>query len=256
MNILKLITAPTIENSANPSPAIILSNVCLNYDSGCVLHEINGEFAPNSLTAIVGPNGAGKTSLIKAILGLLPLHTGQIEIHNCSAHEIGYLPQLNEFERSFPLSVFDLVAMGLWSEIGIFSGISCAQEQRMEDAINAAGLQGYEDTLIGALSAGQLKRALFARLLVQNPKLVIMDEPFAAMDTDTCRFMMQQMQKWQGQGKTILAVVHDIALAAKEFPRTLLLARKQIAWGGSAQVLQPDKLLQAYQTFDKSMVIA
>lgn len=243
--------SPGKQEGLTEAPSIHLERLCLNYDAGCILHEIEGEFAPNSLTAIVGPNGAGKTTLLKAILGMLPIHAGNIGIKNCAAQQIGYLPQLNEFDRKFPLSVYDLVAMGLWAETGLLRGIDGAQERRISAVLEEIGLKNYERKLIGSLSTGQLKRALFARIMLQNPKLILLDEPFAALDEDTASFLMSKIHAWHREGKTILAVVHDIGKVSAEFPETLLLARRQIAWGKTGNVLSKDRIFEAYQTLEQ-----
>ena len=159
--------------------------------------------------------------------------------------DIAYLPQQSDVDRSFPLSVVDLVAMGLWREIGAFGRLARGHRGRVEDAIAAVGLTGFEDRPIGALSGGQMQRALFARLLLQEARLVLLDEPFTAIDQRTMADLLGVVRRWHGEGRTVLAVLHDFDTVRAHFPRTLMLARELVAHGPTAQVLTAENQLRA-----------
>ena len=205
------------------------------------------EIAEGSLTAVVGPNGAGKSTLLKGVIGALPPLSGKITLGNINRTDISYLPQQSEVDRLFPISVRELVAMGLWREIGAFSGVNRSHRARIKDALAAVGLEGFENRAIGTLSGGQLQRALFARLLMQDSPLVLLDEPFTAIDAGTTIDLIDVIKRWHGEGRTILAVLHDIEAVRAHFPDTLLLARELVAHGPTEKVLTAENQFHARQ---------
>ncbi|WP_407316358.1 metal ABC transporter ATP-binding protein [Pseudomonas sp. nanlin1] len=227
------------------SAAIALHNLTVAYERRAAVHHLNGRFEAGSLTAIVGPNGAGKSTLIKAIVGALKPATGRVERGQLATRTMGYLPQAAEIDRSFPLSVADVVAMGAWRSIGAFFGLGREQAQRTAAALQAVGLEGFAGRSMGSLSAGQVQRVLFARLLVQDAAVIVLDEPFTAIDARTTHDLLQLVHTWHGQGRTVIAVLHDLEQVREHFPQTLLLARDAIAWGNTAEVLSIDNLRQA-----------
>lgn len=162
-----------------------------------------------------------------------------------SASAIGYLPQAAEIDRTFPLTVLDTVAMGAWRRIGIFGGMSRGQLQQAHEALIAVGLEGFGHRLIGSLSAGQFQRVLFARLLLQDASVILLDEPFNAIDARTTRDLLDLVRRWHGEGRTVIAVLHDLEQVKQHFPSTLLLARETIAWGDTRTVLTQENLRRA-----------
>lgn len=226
-----------------PVPAIRFSDLTLGYDRHPAVHHLCGEIAPGSLTAIVGPNGAGKSTLLKGIAGALAPLDGSVALQK--GKRLAYLPQSAELDRSFPIHVYDLVAMGLWSKAGIFGRIGLRQRGRIEAAIAAVGLTGFESRGIGTLSGGQMQRALFARLLLQDADIILLDEPFTAIDARTTADLLELVQRWHGEQRTVVAVLHDIETVRRAFPQTLLLAREAIAWGQTNEVLTASNLLKA-----------
>ncbi|MDC6382920.1 zinc ABC transporter ATP-binding protein AztA [Pseudomonas graminis] len=227
------------------SAAIDLHDLTLTYERRPAVHHANGRFAAGSLTAIVGPNGAGKSTLIKAIAGTLKPAVGRVERNQLATRHIGYLPQAAEIDRSFPLSVVDTVMMGAWRSIGAFRGATRKHAQQAQEALGAVGLAGFEQRSISSLSSGQFQRVLFARLLLQDASVILLDEPFTAIDARTTRDLLQLISTWHGQGRTVIAVLHDIEQVRQHFPRTLLLAREIIAWGDTADILNDDNLRRA-----------
>lgn len=224
-------------------PAIRLHDLTLGYDRHPAVHHLTGEIALGSLTAIVGPNGAGKSTLLKGIAGALAPLGGGLTLSK--GKRLAYLPQSADLDRSFPIHVYDLVAMGLWGSAGIFGGIGFGAKAKVEAAIAAVGLIGFERRPIGALSGGQMQRALFARLLLQDADIILLDEPFTAIDARTTADLLSLVQRWHGEARTVVAVLHDIETVRRAFPQTLLLARESVAWGDTAQVLTAENLLKA-----------
>ncbi|MBL8669452.1 MAG: ABC transporter ATP-binding protein [Alphaproteobacteria bacterium] len=231
--------------SAAPAAAIRLDNVTLGYDRHPAVHHLSGRFAPGSLTAVVGPNGAGKSTLLKGIAGALKPFDGRIAIEGCTVADVAYLPQQHDIDRSFPISVLDVVALGLWRRIGAFGAIDRAARARVGEALAAVGLEGFERRPIGKLSGGQLQRALFARLLLQDARVILLDEPFTAIDPKTAADLLDLVQRWHGERRTIIAVLHDMETVRRHFPQALLLARRLLAWGDTADALRPQNLLAA-----------
>jgi zinc/manganese transport system ATP-binding protein len=223
-----------------------VDNLTVSYRQHPALHHISGSFAKGSLTAVIGPNGSGKSTLLKSIVGLLRPAGGRVTL-GTPRERIAYLAQLTEIDRSFPLSVQDCVLLGCWSAVGAWGRVTPALLQRAANAINAVGLAGFEQRTVGSLSSGQLQRVLFARLMVQDADLILLDEPFNAMDSRTTAALLALVQQWHFEGRTVVAVLHDDAQVRAHFPQTVLLARELVAWGDTTQVLTPDHLQRARQ---------
>jgi zinc/manganese transport system ATP-binding protein len=225
--------------------SIEIDDLTLAYDRRPAVHHLSGRFEAGSLTAVVGPNGAGKSTLLKAITGILRPDAGRISLGLMSAADLAYLPQQTELDRSFPITVADTVALGLWRRLGIFRGMDRALAARVEAALAAVGLAGLGQAAIGSLSVGQLQRVLFARLSLQEARAILLDEPFAAVDQRTTGDLLALIHRWHGEGRTVVAVLHDIEQVRAHFHETLLLAREPVAWGRTAEVLTPEMLERA-----------
>ena len=225
--------------------ALQFHNLTLGYDRHPAVHHLNGAVESGALVAVVGPNGAGKSTLFKGIVGVIKPLSGQIEREGLQPRDIAYLPQAAEIDRSFPINVYDMVAMGLWHHTGLFGGIGRADRARIEQAIAAVGLNGFEHRAIGTLSGGQMQRMLFARLLLQDARVIVLDEPFNAIDAKTMADLLDVVRRWHDEKRTVLAALHDVQLVKANFPQTLLLARRPVAWGATADVLTPENLLTA-----------
>jgi zinc/manganese transport system ATP-binding protein len=220
-------------------------NLTLGYDRHPAVHHLDGAVEMGALMAVVGPNGAGKSTLFKGVVGALKPLAGRIERNGVLPHDIAYLPQVAEIDRSFPIDVYDMVAMGLWRRAGLFGGIGRKQREIIETAIAAVGLTGFEERAIGTLSGGQMQRMLFARLLLQDARVIVLDEPFNAIDAKTSADLLALVQRWHSEKRTVLAALHDIELVRANFPETLLLAREPVAWGATREVLTAENLLKA-----------
>ena len=218
-------------------PQLRFDNLTLGYNRHPAVHHLHGEIAAGSLLAIVGPNGAGKSTLLKAIAGELRPLAGRIERQGLQRWQIAYLTQQATLDTGFPIIVHDFVAMGLWREIGAFSGLDRRLRGRIDEAIATVGLSGLERRPIGSLSGGQLQRALFARVALQDAPLVLLDEPYGAIDAASVRDLAALVRRWHGEGRTVISVLHDLDHVLREYPETLLLAREVVARGATASVL-------------------
>ncbi|TGE01956.1 zinc ABC transporter ATP-binding protein AztA [Methylobacterium nonmethylotrophicum] len=227
-----------------PGGALGFRGLTLGYARHPAVHHLDGTIAPGSLTAVVGPNGAGKSTLLKGIIGEIAPLEGEVLRPGLSRRDIAYLPQAAEIDRSFPIGVFDLVAMGLWRRVGPWRSLK-AHRGAVEAALAAVGLTGFERRPIGTLSGGQLRRALFARVLLQDARVILLDEPFAAIDARTTDELLGLVHGWHAEGRTVVAVLHDLDQVGRHFPATLLLAREAVAWGATPEVLTADNLRRA-----------
>ena len=224
---------------------IEVRNVSVRHGRRLALEAVSGSFAPGSLTAVVGPNGAGKSTLLNVLGGLMPAYRGQVVCAARAHHRMAYLQQQTELDREFPVTVGELVGLGLWRSFGPFRKPLPIVAERVAEALDAVGLTDQIDRQIGELSVGQLRRAFFARLLLQDAEVVLLDEPFAAVDARTVDALLALIARWHDERRTVIAVMHDFAQVRANFPSTLILARSPIAWGETHDILTDDNLAKA-----------
>lgn len=224
-------------------PDIVLDNLTVGYERHPAVHHLSVSWPAGSMVAVVGPNGAGKSTLLKAMAGQMAPSGGHLR--GLDRQTLAYLPQLPAIDRSFPISVLELVLSGLWHEVGALRWWRSEHKDRASAALAAVGLQGFEKRTIDTLSGGQFQRTLFARLILQDARTLLLDEPFAAVDQRTSDDLLAIMHQWQTQGRTQIVVLHDLATVRAHFPLTLLLAREPIASGPTEQVLTPAHLARA-----------
>ncbi|WP_237215279.1 metal ABC transporter ATP-binding protein [Falsiroseomonas oryziterrae] len=228
-------------------PELRIEHLTATHRRHPAVHHVSARFAPGSLTALVGPNGAGKTTLLRAVAGLHAPDEGHIHVSrpDGAAARVALLPQQSGMDRAFPILCRDVVLQGLWSRLGAFRGASAEDRDRAAHALEAVGLRGFERRPVSDMSAGQFQRLLFARLLVQDADLILLDEPFNAVDARTAADLLAMVHRWHGEGRTVVAVLHDLDLVRDEFPDCLLLARRKIAAGPTAEVLTAANRLEA-----------
>ena len=223
--------------------AITLHNLTLGYERHPAVHHLSGSFEPGSMTAVIGPNGSGKSTLLKGITGILRPLGGRIDRGALKTNQIAYLPQQLEIDQSFPISVLDVIILGLWRDIGIFGGMKHGLWTKAEQALNTVGLDGFETRPISDLSGGQFRRVMFARMLLQDAPVVVLDEPFTSIDAQTTLDLFEVVKRWHAENRTIIAVLHDFNQVRSYFPQTLLMARNLVGWGETPQVLTDENLL-------------
>ncbi|MBC6983639.1 zinc ABC transporter ATP-binding protein AztA [Caulobacter sp. 17J80-11] len=227
------------------SAAVRLHDVTLGYERHPAVHHLDGVFEAGRLTAVVGPNGSGKSTLLRGVAGALEPLSGRIELLGLKPRDIAYLPQDPGVDRNFPMTLGELVALGFWNKRGLFGGLKRADRERLHDAFAAVGLHGFENRPLNAVSGGQLQRALFARVLLQDARLILLDEPFSAVDQKTTADLVELIQRWPREGRAVIVVLHDLELARDAFTDALLLAREKVAWGPARETLRPENLLKA-----------
>jgi zinc/manganese transport system ATP-binding protein len=217
-----------------PAP-LILTDLTCRHQGRVAVQRLSGRFAPGSLTAVVGPNGAGKSTLLRALAGLHDDSEGRIDRGGLAPADIALLPQLGGLDRAFPIACADVVASGALARLGAFRRAPGATGARVAAALAAVGLDGFGRRLIGSLSAGQFQRVLFARLMLQDAPVLLLDEPIAAVDARTAADLLRIIGGWHAEGRTVVAVLHDLDLVRRAFPDTLVLAREMVAWGPTAR---------------------
>jgi zinc/manganese transport system ATP-binding protein len=239
-------------HSSRGEEGISVRNLSVRYGERYAFEGLTGEFAPASLTAVIGPNGAGKSSLLKALAGIVRPATGEVTCAAVARHRLAYLPQQDELDRGFPITVAELVALGDWRNFGAVREPAERLATSVYEALAAVGLSSVIDRQIAELSVGQFQRALFARLLLQDADVILLDEPFASLDESTTEDLLHFLRRWQGEGRTVVAVLHDLDQVRRYFPSTLLLARSPIAWGETSHSLSAESLARAQKALDPS----
>jgi zinc/manganese transport system ATP-binding protein len=224
---------------------VCLQNLTLGYERHPAVHHLDGDFAAGAINAVVGPNGSGKSTLLKGLAGALRPMTGRIDLGGLKAKDIAYLPQDTGVARGFPITLEALVSLGLWSRRGMFGAITAADRARMDAAFAAVGLTGFKNRAVDQVSGGQLQRALFARVLVQDARLILLDEPFSSLDARTTADLIALMRRWPGEGRTVIMISHDLEMVRATCAQTLLLAREAVAWGATGDALAAKNLLEA-----------
>jgi zinc/manganese transport system ATP-binding protein len=218
---------------------ITLENVELRHGDRVVLSGISGTIPDGGLIALIGPNGSGKTTLLRSIAGLHKPATGRIDRGGVTATDIALLAQGSHLDRTFPITCRDVVALAA-TRLGPFRSIGRDRMAATQAALDRVGLADMGSRPIQALSAGQFQRVLFARTVVQDARLILLDEPFTAVDAATTRLLLSVVHEWHAQGRTVIAVLHDMDLVQRHFPHALRLTEHGAVWESS-----PDTGLQA-----------
>ena len=237
--------AKMIAPQSGGAGAVFLHDLTLGYKRHPAVHHLSGGFVAGSLTAVVGPNGAGKSTLLKGLMGLLCPLAGRIEWQGTTPRYAAYLPQHVELERDFPITVEEVAALGLWHQMGVWRPLPASLRHQVREALATVGLANFARREVGSLSGGQFQRMLFARMILQRASVILLDEPFTAIDHRTINDLLAVVQTLHREGRTVVAVLHDFDLVRRHFPETLLLARAVVAWGSTAEVLTPHNLQQA-----------
>ena len=190
---------------------------------------------------------SGKSTFVKMLLGLTVPLSGKLSWPDGAPKEIGYLAQMTEFDRRFPLRVRDLVGMGAWKGFGLGGRLDRGTSVKVASAMDAAGVLDIADRSLHTLSGGQLQRALFARVIMQDAPLILLDEPFAAVDQTTEAHLLTLIDRWRDEGRAVVLVVHDLSSILDHCNNALLLGNGEACHGSVDAVLTPDRLVsQSY----------
>ena len=221
-----------------------VSNLAIGYGAEAVARDLSFSLDRGEILAVIGHNGSGKSTLVKTILGVERALSGTLTwTTGARPAPLGYLGQLTDFDRRFPMRVCDLVATGGWSRLGFFDAAGRAARQRADVALDRVGLRDIARLPLHTLSAGQLQRALFARTMVQDAQVIILDEPFAAVDQTTEAELMQHVLGWVGEGRAVIMVLHNLSAALTHCPHALLLGHGTGCFGRAEEVLTAETLV-------------
>jgi manganese/zinc/iron transport system ATP- binding protein len=205
---------------------------------------------PQGLIGIVGPNGAGKSTLIKAVLDLIPLASGKVEIFGRPYHEqrhlVGYVPQRESVDWDFPVTAFDVVLMGTYGQLGWFRRPGAGEKTRVAQCLEHVGMSAYSDRQIRQLSGGQQQRVFLARALAQDAQIYLMDEPFAGVDAATEQAIVELLQELRAKGKTVIVVHHELQTVKEYFDHVILLNMRLVAAGPVASTFTTQNLQTTY----------
>lgn len=230
--------------------AIAIDHLSVNYRSLQALRNINITLQPGQLVGIFGPNGAGKSTLVKAMLGLLPVVTGQVQWGSRPLTQqldrTAYVPQRSQIDWTFPATVWDVVMMGRVRQTGWFNRFSAPSRHLAAEALDRVGMSEFRDRRIGALSGGQQQRVFLARALAQQADAFFFDEPFVGVDQKTEEILFRIFRELAEDGKIVMVVNHDLGESITHFNHLLLLNRELIAAGPRERVLTRDNMTRAY----------
>jgi len=229
------------------SAVLHIRNLALGYPDRTLFRGLSMDVERGSTLAVLGANGTGKSTFVKMLLGLIDPLAGKVTWPDGRPQDIGYLAQLTEFDRRFPIRVRDLVAMGAWHGFGLRGRLDGKNRERVDQALDIAGVADIADQSIDTLSGGQLQRALFARVIMQDAPLILLDEPFAAVDQRTEAHLLTLINRWREEGRAVVLVVHDLSSVLDHCSHALLLGADTATYGPVDAVLTPDRLVaQAY----------
>jgi manganese/zinc/iron transport system ATP- binding protein len=231
-------------------PPLEIHDMTVAYHRKPVLWDIDLIVPEGKLVAIVGPNGAGKSTLIKAVLGLLPIASGKIEIYGKpyeqQRHLVGYVPQRETVDWDFPVSALDVVTMGTYGRLGWFRRPGEREKTLARECLAQVDMAAYADRQIRQLSGGQQQRVFLARALAQDAQIYFMDEPFAGVDAATEQAIVGLLQELRSRGKTVIVVHHELQTVRDYFDYVILLNMRLVAAGPVAEVFTTENLQTTY----------
>tara|TARA_B100001059_G_C17743647_1_gene533068 strand:+ start:428 stop:1126 length:699 start_codon:yes stop_codon:yes gene_type:complete len=216
---------------------VFVKDVSVAYSDVVAVRKVNLTLKTSNLLAVIGRNGGGKSSFVRALVGEIPF-AGEIVCDGVTQRDFAYLPQMKHINREFPISVFELVAMGFYRVVGEFGSIRPWMKEACNDALDRVGLAGFGTRQISELSGGQFQRALFARLMVQNSKVIVLDEPFTGMDGQTTRDLLRLMSSWRDQERSVVAVLHDRRHVQENFDEVVHIDGSQVMFGSVENVFE------------------
>jgi ABC-type Mn2+/Zn2+ transport system ATPase subunit len=229
---------------------IEFDDVSIAYQNKLVLSNVTLSIPQGTQVAVVGPNGAGKSTLFKALVGLLPVKNGKINIHGLPLHAhhdcVAYLPQHEEVDWRFPVSVYDVVMMGRMGHQGWLRFPSLEDRKIVKENMEKMGVLDLAKNPIADLSGGQQQRVFLARALAQEPHILLMDEPFTGVDAVTQEITLGLINELKVQNVTVIVSTHDLNMAMQRFEMVLVINKEMIAYGPAKEVFTPQTIQRAF----------
>ena len=238
---------------ARPVPAdspLAIRGLTVSYGQKPAVFSVDMTVRAGEMTAIIGPNGAGKSTLLKAALGIVAPLSGQVQVFGrplaAQRARIAYVPQRASVDWDFPTRVIDVVMMGLYRELGLLGRVRQSHLARAEECLARVGMAEFADRQIGQLSGGQQQRVFLARALAQDADLYLLDEPFAGVDAATEKAIIAVLKSLRAEGRTVVAVHHDLATVTEYFDNVFLINTTKIAEGPVAEAFTAETLQATY----------
>jgi ABC-type Mn2+/Zn2+ transport system ATPase subunit len=235
-----------IHAASAAQPLLRVDDLTVIYAGEPAIENVSFAVQAGERVAIIGPNGAGKSTLMQTILGLLQPQSGSVALNGVRLDQIGYVPQNEGVDWSFPVTVRDVVMLGRTRHVGWFRWPSRQQWEAVDAALERVGMAGFAERQVGELSGGQRRRVFIARALAQEARLLLLDEPFSGVDVHAQNSLMDVLDSLNADGMTILLSTHDLNLAFGRFDRVLALRRDVVAFGTPDEVYTPDVLEAMY----------
>ena len=235
----------------SPNPAALeIDGLSVSYGRDRAVEDVHIHLDEGAAMALIGPNGAGKSTLLRAVLGLVPLATGRVTVLGRTAAEarpqVAYVPQAESLDAQFPVSAMQVVLMGRYRKVGWVRRPGRADRAVASAALDRVGLADAAGKRFGALSGGQRQRVLLARAIAQEPRLLLLDEPFNGLDATTSELLVRVLGEFRDEGAGVLMATHDLAVAHLTCGEACLLNRRQVAVGPIGTTLTPELLAAAY----------
>ena len=231
-------------------PAVQTEHLSVLYGGMPAIEDVSASFYTGRMSAIIGPNGAGKSTFMKAVVGLVKPSRGRVSVFSTSYRaaraRVAYVPQRASVDWEFPANVFDVVVMGLYPGLSPFRFIGNRQRRAVMDALEQVSMAHLAGRQIGQLSGGQQQRVFLARALVQDADLLLLDEPFAGVDAATEAAIVTLLKRLVAEGRTVIAIHHDLTTTRAYFDDVLILSVRMIAAGSVASAFTPEALAKAY----------
>ena len=238
----------TVPQDAPQDSPLSIRGLTVSYSDKPAVFSVDMTVRPGSMTAIIGPNGAGKSTLLKAALGVVRPLSGQVQVFGQplvrQRAQIAYVPQRASVDWDFPTRVIDVVLMGLYRDVGLLGRIRGQHRDRALACLDRVGMRDFASRQIGQLSGGQQQRVFLARALAQNAQVYLLDEPFAGVDAATEKAIIAVLKALRAEGRTVVAVHHDLATVTEYFDDVFLINTRKIA-EGPMDVAFPAETLQA-----------
>lgn len=229
---------------------IHITGLSVSYDRKRVLSNIYAQIPSGSVVGVIGPNGAGKSTLFKAILGLIDVNAGSVEIFGKPVNEgrssIAYVPQRDDVDWQFPATVMDVVLMGRYPHKRWYQRLDQEDMTVATTALKALGITELKDRQIGELSGGQQQRVFIARALCQGAEIFLLDEPFVGVDILTEEKIISILKQLAAEGKTMLVVHHDLSTVEQYFDQVIMINQRLIAFGPTVSTFTKENIAAAY----------
>ncbi len=230
--------------------ALDIRGLTVSYGERPAVFSVDASFTEGAMTAIVGPNGAGKSTLLKAVLGIVKPLSGAVSVFGvpfaAARSRVAYVPQRASVDWDFPTRVIDVVLMGLYRELGLLGRLRPGDRARAEECLERVGMSDFASRQIGQLSGGQQQRVFLARALAQGADLYLLDEPFAGVDAATEKAIIDVLKALKAQGKTVIAVHHDLSTVTEYFDEIFMINVRKMAHGPVREAFTAESLQNTY----------